>query len=68
MYKWQIVWCILSADHCRLHMAYSPILHSAQKKHESNSCVVLFMGLSPTAAIITLLYGKGLLSKEHSPM
>jgi len=56
MYKWQIVWCILSVDYnqhnySRLPMVGSPILHSVQKKSRPNSCVILFVWLHSSTAV-----------------
>ena len=55
MYRWQIMWCILSVDYnqynyCTLRTVCNPIFHSVQKKSGPNSCVILFMGLRPTTA------------------
>jgi hypothetical protein len=59
MYIWQNEWCSLSVDYFTLRLAYSPILHSVQKKSEPNSCAILCMVLHPTAAIEQTSLWKG---------
>jgi len=73
MYKWQIVWCILSVDYnqynyCRLRMVCSPILHSVQKRVGLISVSFCLWDCTPLQQSSSLPYGKGLLGEQQSPM
>jgi len=73
MYKWQIVWCILSVDYnqynyCRLRMVCSPILHSVQKRMGLICVSFCLWDCTPLQQSSSLPYGKGLLGGQQSPM